>query len=93
MRKANLKEIKRTLSEYKVSGLINHSVKKLFVTWSDGNSRFYERLAQDMNDNNISTENIGIRIDEEICRFSSFVSTISFFFSFSSILDSFLSSL
>ena len=52
MKKANLKEIVNTLKEYKISGLINHSINKLFVTWSDGNCRYYDRLSQDMNEHN-----------------------------------------
>lgn len=50
---ANIKEIKNTLADYKVSGLIQHNVRKLLVTWSDGNSRYYDRLSQDMNDHNV----------------------------------------
>jgi hypothetical protein len=37
---ANIKEIKETLKEYGVSGLVNHLIIKLPVTWSDGVSGY-----------------------------------------------------
>lgn len=52
MKKANINEIKKTLYKYKLSGLIDHSIKKIFVTWADGSSGYYGRLQQDMNENN-----------------------------------------
>lgn len=39
-REANIKEIKRTLKEYGFSGLVNHLLVKLPVTWSDGISSY-----------------------------------------------------
>ena len=49
---ANIKEIKRTLKEYKVSGLLAHEIDKLPVTWANGSSRYYNFLSQDRNTNN-----------------------------------------
>ena len=46
---ANIWEIKRTLLDYGVTGLVNHLVIKLPVTWSDGISEYYFRSGNIIN--------------------------------------------
>ncbi|MBR1416906.1 MAG: glycosyltransferase family 39 protein, partial [Bacilli bacterium] len=49
MKKANIEEIKKTLSEYGISGLINHIIVKLPITWDDGTSNYTLRMRQEKN--------------------------------------------
>lgn len=44
--KANLREIKDTLREYGITGFVNHCIKKLPITWSDGTSECFARMRQ-----------------------------------------------
>lgn len=44
MRKANIEEIKKTLSEYGISGLVNHSGRKIRISWVDGSYNVSARL-------------------------------------------------
>lgn len=44
---ANIEEIKNRVQEYGFSGLVNHAMKKLALTWSDGVSEYYSRFAQE----------------------------------------------
>lgn len=46
-KKANLIEIKKTLKEYRFTGLVHHLLVKLPVTWSNGTSDYYVRSYQD----------------------------------------------
>lgn len=43
----NINEIKKTINEYKLSGLIKHFGKKLKVTWTDGTCGYNVRMVQD----------------------------------------------
>ncbi len=45
-KKANLKEIHKTLNEYKIPGLIRHLIIKLPVTWSNGDNSYNYRTDQ-----------------------------------------------
>lgn len=46
MREATVEEIKETLKEYKLSGLVNHLGDKLRVTWTDGSFDYSLRMHQ-----------------------------------------------
>lgn len=45
-KEANIKEIKRTIKEYRLSGLVKHTLIKLAVSWSDGSNSYYLRMNQ-----------------------------------------------
>ena len=51
---ANIEVIKEKLKEYKFSGFIMHTFKKLPITWEDGMSKFKPRLYQDKKNLSIS---------------------------------------
>lgn len=52
-RDANIKEIRKTLAEYKFSGLVSHLLVKLPVTWDNGSADYYLRIYQDQNQNSM----------------------------------------
>lgn len=52
-RDANVREIRKTLNEYKLSGLVNHLLVKLPITWDNGSSDYYLRIYQDQNQNSM----------------------------------------
>lgn len=45
--KANMEEIFETVGNYGVSGLLNHYIDKLEMTWSDGSGEYHGRLITD----------------------------------------------
>jgi len=52
--KANLNYIKLKFKEYGLTGYVNHTFKKLPITWEDGMSKFKPRVYQDKNSKSIS---------------------------------------
>lgn len=60
---ANIEEIKKTLSSYGVSGLIRHTVNKIPITWSRGESNYVIRMQQDANQNSLYKFIVGEKRD------------------------------
>lgn len=51
MQSANIKEIKRILKDYKITGFVTHLAIKLPITWSNGVSAYSGKISQGNNQN------------------------------------------